>query len=103
MGLKRAGKRTKIPDDTVMKYLGLFAILAAGCFAQEARKPVCNARNRGQFWPAEANVSQDAARQLFQSGELEMCSLATWRYRWDRLSVNVHHLAPAKHPPKRRH
>ncbi|MBZ5724296.1 MAG: hypothetical protein LAP87_04805 [Acidobacteriia bacterium] len=72
-----------------MKYVALMALFAAICFGGEVQKPVCSARNQGQFWPAEANFSHQAARQLYQSGELEMCSLAVWKYRWELISVNA--------------
>ena len=80
-----------------MKYVAFIALLGAMCFAGEARKPVCHAANRGQFWPEEANASRAAARQLYQSGQLEMCSLVVWKYKWERLSVNVRDLVK-KHP-----
>jgi hypothetical protein len=67
------------------------------CFAVEARKPACNARNQGRFWPEETNSNKDAARQLYQSGELEMCSVTVWSYRWKHVSVNVRDLAKGKH------
>jgi hypothetical protein len=66
--------------------------------AQEPQKPVCDAKSQGQFWPQEANSSQDAVRRFSQSGELEMCSAAGRKYAWKRLSVNVHDLAKGKHP-----
>lgn len=81
-----------------MKYVAFIALFGAICFAEEARKPVCNARNQGQFWPAEANVSKDAVRRLYQQGDLEMCSLAVWKYKWEHISVNVRDLASAKRP-----
>lgn len=95
---------TRIGDNTVMKYVAfivlfgalLGALFGAMCFAGEARKPVCSSRNRGQFWPQEANFSQDAARQLFQSGQLEMCSLAGCKYRWMRMSVNARDLVKGR-------
>ena len=64
-----------------MKHAAFLALCGAMCFAEEARKPACNARNQGRLWPAEASVSQDAARRLFQRGELEMCRLAVWKYK----------------------
>lgn len=85
-------------DNTVMKYVALVALFGAICFAGQARKPVCNARNQGQFWPVEANFSQDAARQLCQRGELEMCALVVWKYEWQRISVNVRDMAKGRRP-----
>ena len=80
-----------------MKCLALIVLFGAMCFAGPTRKPVCNARSLGQFWPGKANFSRDAARRLYQSGELEMCSLAVWKYRWEHISVNVHDLAKGRH------
>ena len=84
-------------DNTVMN-AAFVALWAALCFGGQVDKPVCNAKNRGQFWPREANLSKDAARQLYQRGELEMCSLSVWKYKWEHLSVNVRDLAKGKHP-----
>jgi hypothetical protein len=81
-----------------MKYVVLLALFGAMGVAEQGRKPVCNARNRGRFWPEEANFSQDVARQLYQRGELEMCSLVVWKYKWEHISVNVRDLAKATHP-----
>jgi hypothetical protein len=77
--------------------LSLMGVISVAlCGAEEARKPACNKKNQGQFWPAEANVRGDAVLQRFQEGNLEMCSLAVWKYRWERVSVNVRDLARAK-------
>ena len=81
-----------------MKYAALLVLSAASCFAGQAHKPVCDASSRGQLWPEEANASQAAARESFQRGDLEICSLAAKKYRWERLSVNVRDLAAAKRP-----
>lgn len=81
-----------------MKYVTLMTLFGAMCFAEDARKPVCNAQSQGQFWPEEANFSKDTARQLYQRGELEMCTLAVWKYRWEHISVNVRDLAKGRHP-----
>jgi len=61
-----------------------------------AQKPPCNAANQGRFWPEEANINRDAARRLSQSGELETCALAVWKYKWKRLSVNARNAVNAK-------
>jgi hypothetical protein len=81
-----------------MKHAVLIALCAAMCVAKEPRRPACNARNQGQFWPAEANSSQSAARQLARSGELEMCSLVVWKYRWEHMTVNARELAKPTDP-----
>jgi hypothetical protein len=79
-----------------MKYAALLVLCGTICFAEQVEKPVCDARSRGRFWPEEANFSQDAARQFFERGDLEMCALAAKKYRWERLSVNVHDLTKGR-------
>jgi hypothetical protein len=81
-----------------MKFAAFTVLIGALCFAGPAQKPVCKVGNRGQFWPAEANFNRDAARQLYQSGELEMCTLVVWKYKWEHVSVNVHNVAKGMHP-----
>lgn len=81
-----------------MKRVALLALFAVIGLDGEPRKPACTARNQGQFWPAEANASPSAARQSVQRGDLEICSLAVWKYRWERLSVNVRDMAKGEHP-----
>lgn len=81
-----------------MKIVALIAFFGAIGSAQDAQKPVCNAKTQGQFWPAEANSSSGAARRLTQNGELEMCSQGVWRYKWEHLSVSVRDLAKSKDP-----
>jgi hypothetical protein len=79
-----------------VKYLATLILFGAVCFAGENRRPVCNAKVQGQFWPEEANSDRDAARRLYQSGELEMCSLQVWKYKWEHISVNVRDLGKSK-------
>ena len=87
-----------------MKKLVVALLFGAVCFAQDAQKPACNAHTQGRFWPEEANDNREVRRNLFQSGELEMCSLTVWRYKWQRVSVNAQAKRPAsataKTPPK---
>jgi hypothetical protein len=92
------GGYLRVGDNIAMRYVASIILFGAMCFAEQARKPVCNASNQGQFWPEEANTSRDAARQLYQRGELEMCSLAVWKYKWEHISVNVRDLAKARRP-----
>ncbi|HEY4364413.1 MAG TPA: hypothetical protein VGN17_25840 [Bryobacteraceae bacterium] len=82
-----------------MKFAVLAALLAALCFAEEPQKPACDASHRGQLWPQEANLDSQAARESFQTGELEICAANNRKFRWEHLSVNVHDLAKPKHPP----
>jgi hypothetical protein len=77
-----------------MKYVLALILAGAMSFAGEAGRPACNSRNHGQFWPEQANLNPEEAHKLFQSGELEMCSLVVWKYKWTYLSVNVR--KPAK-------
>jgi hypothetical protein len=64
---------------------------AAACLAEEA-KPPCNARNQGRLWPARAETDGAFARRAARCGELELCALAGWRYRWQRVTVHVSQL-----------
>jgi hypothetical protein len=66
--------------------------------AEQPPKPVCNAQTRGQFWPDEANHDQEATRQLYQRGELEMCSKRSRKFEWQHLSVDVRDLLKRKPP-----
>jgi hypothetical protein len=86
----------RVGDNAVMKLAACMALFASLCLAQEIRKPACNAKTEGQFWPEEANSSQEAVRRFSQSGELEVCSAAGLKHKWKRLSVNVHDLAKGK-------
>jgi hypothetical protein len=70
--------------------LSLFCALAC---ADDAEKPVCNAKTRDQFWPAEANADREANRRLAQRGELQICSYGKWKYGWKSLSINIRDLA----------
>jgi hypothetical protein len=82
-----------------MKYVALVVLFGVICpAAEKAPKPACNAKNQGQFWPEEANSDHSAARLLYQRGELEMCSLVVWKYRWEHLSVNARDVAKERHP-----
>ena len=89
--------RRDIADNNAMRLVGWLMMLAPVCFAGEPQKPVCSARTQGEFWPAEANISQQAAQRLFRSGELELCSLAVWKYKWQHLSVNVRDTGRSRH------
>jgi hypothetical protein len=80
-----------------MKYLALLSLLGAMSFAGQVGKPACNAKIQGQFWPEQANWDREAARQLYQTGELEMCSMAIWKYRWEHISINVRDLGKGRH------
>jgi hypothetical protein len=82
-----------VGDNVVMRYLASIPICGSMCFAGQKEKPACSSRNQGQLWPLRANVDHADANRLFQSGELEMCSLEVWKYKWEHVSVNVRDLA----------
>ena len=75
-----------------MRWSVLLVLLAFPCFPQDARKPSCNARNRGRLWPEQANTDRDFARRAARCGELEMCTRGVWRYGWQPLTVHVSQL-----------
>jgi hypothetical protein len=81
-----------------MKYVLALILVGAISFAGEAGRPACNSRNHGQFWPEQANLNSKEAHKLFQSGELEMCSLVVWKYKWTYLSVNARKLSKGSQP-----
>ena len=81
-----------------MKIAAMFTLLAGFGFAEEPRRPACTAQNRGSFWPAEANTSHEALLRLYRSGQLRLCTRATWRYQWEPLSVNFQAMK-GKQPP----
>jgi hypothetical protein len=78
-----------------MKYVATIFLLGTICAAEE-QKPACNASNHGRFWPQQANTSAETAQKLSRRGELEMCSLVVWKYRWQKLTVNARDLARKK-------
>ncbi len=77
----------------------LIAVLAvAGCFAQSAAQPACNAHSRGAVWP-------DAGTRA-PGVEVQVCSWSGWRYRWKPVTVDLNRLRnerrlPAAVPPER--
>jgi hypothetical protein len=85
-----------------MKSLPAIAVLALLCSADPIPQPECTEANHGRFWPEEANADRALARRLYQSGELEMCSLTPpkysiyWRYKWQHVSVNAKTAAKVK-------
>jgi len=82
-----------------MKYVALVVLFGViSLAAEQAPKPTCNEKRQGQLWPEEANSDHAAARLLYQRGELEMCTLVVWKYRWEHLSVNARDMAKERHP-----
>ena len=64
-------------------------LLSLAGFAQQPEKPRCNAEIRGQFWPDEANHNPKIARTLAKTGKLELCTVRTWRHRWEPVTVTL--------------
>ena len=87
-----------------MKRLPVIAIFALVCLAGQPEQPECTKEIQGHFWPDAANSDHEVARRLYQSGELQMCSLTpskyytTWKYKWLFVSVNVRDFGKDKHP-----
>ncbi len=64
---------------------------------EQKEKPACKAGNNGEFWPREANGNHAAFQQAYQNGELQMCTLVVWKYKWQYLSVNIHDKDHTRH------
>jgi hypothetical protein len=75
-----------------VKWLALLLLATAACYAEEPKKPRCNGKSEGLFWPEEANTDRIAAGRLSRCGALEVCVLRGWRYKWQPLSVHVSQL-----------
>jgi hypothetical protein len=67
-----------------VRYLLIPMAIFASCFAQQADKPPCNARNRGTVWPPQN--ARDACT------EVQVCTAHVWWYRWDLVTVHVSRL-----------
>ena len=81
-----------------MRTLAALLLCTAIGFASDSVRPQCNSRNRGRFWPEEANRSGAAARQAARCGELQMCTIGLWRYGWQNLTVSYARLASTSNP-----
>jgi hypothetical protein len=74
--------------------LAALPILLSGlCLAAQNGKPRCSAKLHGRFWPEQANSDAKLAVALARSGELEICSVRVWKYRWESLTVHISQLA----------
>ncbi|MGE5644609.1 MAG: hypothetical protein ACM336_02335 [Acidobacteriota bacterium] len=53
------------------------------------------------MWPEQANSDAAFARRAARCGELRMCSLGTWKYGWQPLTVHIGRLgkSPARSIP----
>jgi len=76
--------------------LASVVLLAALGTAAAQEKPPCNKDRTGQFWPAEANDNPIKAVELARSGDLEVCALKGWHYRWLQPSVRLDQLRDEK-------
>jgi hypothetical protein len=85
-------------SETPVKWMALPVLCGTACVADEARRPPCNAPNRGRLWPEQANSDREFARRAERCGELLMCTPGVWKSRWEQLTVHVSRLGNA---PKR--
>jgi hypothetical protein len=81
-----------------MKFLLCLSLFSWVGFTQESEKPLCNAKTRGQFWPAEANGNRNELQKYIQQGDLQICMYGTFKYKWTRMTVNVHDLGRDRNP-----
>jgi hypothetical protein len=65
-------------------------MFSAGLLLVMLSKPHCTKALQGQMWPTAANTDKVAMQTLARSGTLEMCMSATWGYKWQRLTINIH-------------
>jgi hypothetical protein len=79
----------------------LLSLIAASGLAQTPARPRCNASIQARFWPDEANGNPQLVQQLAQSGDLEICSYGTWKYKWVPVSLNVKRFLKHKNQSKR--
>ena len=78
-----------------MRWIVALLLFAIPCFPEEKERSPCNAQNRGRLWPEQANTDPALARQALHCGELQMCSLGTWKYGWQPLTVHISQLGIA--------
>jgi len=65
-----------------MRVLLISTVTLVSSVAQPAAKPRCNAHHSGDLWPAHPDACHP----------LEMCTLDVWKYRWERVTVDVSQL-----------
>ena len=65
-------------------------MLSAAVLLLLLNKPHCDKKIHGLMWPEAANSDKTAFLTLARSGTLEMCVSATWGYKWEHLTVNIH-------------
>ena len=51
---------------------------------------------RGRLWPEAVNYDPAAARRAERCGEIFMCRLGAWTYRWEPLTVHVSQLGKGR-------
>lgn len=71
-------------------------LLVIPCFSGEPGKPHCGAKNRGRFWPEQANTDHAFAKLAGHCGELRMCSRGILKYGWQPLTVHISQLGKAR-------
>lgn len=72
--------------------LSLLLLMVPASFAEDQTKPKCNKQVHGRFWPDEANQDPKLAQTLAKTGELELCVIRRWRYRWEPMTVRLRDL-----------
>jgi hypothetical protein len=77
----------------ILRLTALAILLSGLCLAEQDGKPRCSAKLRGRFWPEQANSDAKLAVTVARSGQLEMCAVRVWKYRWETLTVHVSQLA----------
>ncbi len=87
----------RLQNGSVMRWIFLFAACSL-CFAEDAGRPQCNSRRSGELWPRIANFDPALRSKLNHCGQLQMCSLQIWRYKWKPVSVHVSQLGKAPQP-----
>jgi hypothetical protein len=68
----------------------LLMVLTATCgFGDNvAGKPACDAKSLSKFWPDAANSDSRTLFDLSRTGQLELCTRGTFRYKWRALTVS---------------
>jgi hypothetical protein len=72
----------------------LLTVLIATCAFGDsvAVKPACDAKSLSKFWPDAANSDPRTLFDLSRTGQLELCTRGTFRYKWRPLTVSYQEL-----------
>ena len=87
----------RLQNGIVMRLIFIVAACAL-CIADDAGKPQCNSRRQGELWPRAANFDSVLRSKLNHCGQLEICGLQIWRYKWKPVSVHVSQLGKQPQP-----